>query len=89
MALQTEEKTKLIKEFGQSPQDTGSSEVQIALLTRAITQLTGHCQANPQDFSSKRGLLKKVCQRRRLLRYLGSTNEQKYKELIGKLGLRK
>ncbi len=89
MVLQREEKTKIISDFGQNAQDTGSAEVQIALLTKHITDLTGHCQANPKDFSSRRGLLKMVCQRKRLLRYLEQTNEKKYKQLISKLGLRK
>jgi len=87
--IKTEDKTKIIKEFGQGPSDTGSAEVQVALLTTDIKQLTGHCQANAHDYSSKRGLLKKVCQRRRLLRYLERTNEKAYKALIAKLGLRK
>jgi small subunit ribosomal protein S15 len=86
--LHKDEKTKIIHDFGKNAQDTGSTEVQIALLTRNITDLTGHCQANPKDFSSRRGLLKMVCQRKRLLRYLEDTNEGKYKQLISKLGLR-
>lgn len=89
MVLQVNEKAKLVKEFGKNDQDTGSAEVQIALLTKGITELTDHCQANPKDFSSKRGLLKKVCQRRSLLRYLERTNVSAYKQLIGRLGLRK
>lgn len=89
MVTQNENKTNVIKEFGRNPKDTGSSEVQVALLTKAIDQLTIHCQANAHDFSSKRGLLKKVCQRRKLLSYLERTNDKAYKALIGKLGLRK
>ncbi len=89
MALQKEEKSKIISDFGQSVQDTGSSEVQIALLTKHIKDLTGHCQTNPKDFSSRRGLLKMVCQRKRLLRYLERTNEEKYKQLTDRLGLRR
>ena len=84
-----QEKRKVIEEFGQGPKDTGSTEVQIALLTKEIVDLTGHCQVNSHDYSSKRGLLKKVCQRRKLLRYLEQKNDVKYKELIQKLGLRK
>jgi len=82
-------KKKVIEEFGRGPKDTGSSEVQIALLTKEISDLTGHCQAHVHDHSSKRGLLKKVCQRRKLLHYLGKHNDVTYKELIQKLGLRK
>lgn len=89
MVLQKEEKTKVIESFGQNAQDTGSAEVQVALLTKRINDLTGHCKINPKDFSSRRGLLNMVCQRKRLLRYLEHTNEVKYKELISKLGLRK
>ena len=87
MALQ--ERTQIINEFGSSAKDTGSTEVQIALLTKAINELTEHCQINPKDFSSKRGLLKKVCQRRRLLHYLERGSSEKYRALISKLGLRK
>ncbi len=87
--MHKDEKTKIIEEFGRDTHDTGSVEVQVALLTKSISELTGHCQKNAQDFSSKRGLLKKVCQRRGLLRYLERTDTKKYKNLIEKLGLRK
>jgi small subunit ribosomal protein S15 len=87
--LQKEEKTKIINDFGHGAKDTGSTEVQIALLTKHIGDLTNHCQANPKDFSSRRGLLQMVCQRKRLLHYLENTNEERYKQLINKLGLRK
>lgn len=89
MVLPTEDRKKIISEFAQSPNDTGSAEVQVALLTKDINELTGHCQANPKDFSAKRGLLKKVCQRKRFLRYLENNNEEKYKQTISRLGLRK
>ena len=89
MALGKEEKEKIVQDFGQSSQDTGSAQVQIALLTKDIRQLTGHCQKNPKDFSSKRGLLKMVCQRRKFLRYLEQVDSTKYKEVIERLGLRK
>lgn len=89
MVLQKEEKTKIIHDFGQNVQDSGSTEVQIALLTKRISDLTGHCKINPKDFSSRRGLLNLVCQRKGFLRYLERTNENKYKQLIKKLGLRK
>lgn len=87
--IHKEEKAKIITTFGNNEKDTGSSEVQVALLTYSINDLTKHCQENKHDFSSKRGLLKKVCQRRSLLRYLARTNEVQYRELINKLGLRK
>ena len=89
MVLHGEEKTKIISNFGNNVQDTGSTAVQIALLTKRINDLTGHCKINAKDFSSRRGLLKLVCKRKRLLRYLMHTNEAKYKELINQLGLRK
>jgi small subunit ribosomal protein S15 len=89
VVLRNEEKTKIISDFGQNAQDTGSAEVQVALLTQHIGSLTGHCQANPKDYSSRRGLLKMVFQRKRLLRYLENTNEERYQKLISKLGLRK
>ena len=89
MALNREEKEKVIKDFAQSAQDTGSAEVQVALLTKTIKQLTEHCQKNSHDFSSKRGLLKMVCRRRRFLRYLEQNNKIKYKEVVKRLGLRK
>lgn len=87
--LQKEEKAKLVNDFGANAKDTGSTEVQIALLTKRIGDLTDHCQANPKDFSSRRGLLKMVCQRKRLLHYLEDTDAARYKQLINKLGLRK
>ncbi len=89
MAVQREEKEKIVRDFGKDSSDTGSTEVQVALLTKDILQLTDHCKENKKDFSSRRGLIKKVCQRKGLLLYLGRTNEEKYKELIGKLGLRR
>ncbi len=89
MVLHKEEKRKIIEDFQQNLSDTGSVEVQIALLTNDIRLLTGHCQAYPKDFSSKRGLLKMVCRRRRFLRYLGEVDENKYRDLVKRLGLRK
>jgi small subunit ribosomal protein S15 len=90
VALDKNEKTKLISEFGQNAQDTGSAAVQIALLTQRINDLNAHhCKVNAKDFSSRRGLLKLVSNRKRLLQYLMRTDEVKYKELIEKLGLRK
>ena len=89
MALQRAEKEKIISDLGENPQNTGSTEVQVALLTGAIKELTEHCKANHKDFGSRRGLIKKVCQRKSLLKYLERTDKAKYQQLIGKLGLRK
>ena len=89
MALQKEEKQTIIRDFGQGSQDTGSAEVQVALLTTDIRQLTAHCQKHSKDFSSKRGLLKMVCRRRRFLRYLEKNDAEKYKSVIERLGLKK
>ncbi len=89
MALSKEEKNTIVKEFGKGLEDTGSTEVQVALLTKNIRMLTDHCKKNPKDFSSKRGLLKMVCQRRTSLRYLQQKSEEKYKNIIKRLGLRK
>jgi len=87
--LNKEIKDKIIGQFKTHGGDTGSSEVQIALLTEEIKELTGHLQSHKHDFSSRRGLLKKVGQRRRLLKYLQRENLESYQELIGKLGLKK
>ena len=84
-----EEKTETIKKFELHEGDTGSTEVQIALLTERINQLTGHMAANRHDFSSQRGLLKLVGKRRRLLTYLSKENVGRYHKLIKELGLRK
>jgi len=89
MALNKEEKRNIIENFGKNFQDSGSSEVQVAFLTKNINYLNGHCKENPKDFSSRRGLLKMVCRRRSFLRYIKQRNEANYKELIKKLGLRK
>ncbi len=89
MALSKVEKETLIKEFAIGSGDTGSTEVQIALLTENIRQLTEHCKVNPKDFSTKRGLLQMVCNRRRFLSYLEQKDAAKYREIIKRLGLRK
>ena len=89
MALNKEEKKNIIENFGKNLQDSGSSEVQVAFLTKNINYLIGHCKENPKDFSSKRGLLKMVCQRRDFLHYIKQRDEVKYKKLIKRLGLRK
>jgi len=87
--LGNEEKTETIKKFELHEGDTGSTEVQIALLTERINQLTGHMAANRHDYSSQRGLLKLVGKRRRLLTYLSKEDIGRYHKLIKELGLRK
>lgn len=82
-------KKAVVKEFAINDKDTGSSQVQVALLTDRIKQLTEHLQNNKHDFSSKKGLLAAVSNRRRLLSYLKRKNIDQYKSLIKKLGLRK
>lgn len=89
MPMTKEEKQNIINEFGKESHDTGSSQVQVALLTKNIDKLTEHCQKNPKDFSTRRGLLKMVCARRGFLHYLQKTDASKYKELVAKLGLRR
>ena len=83
------EKTDIINKFELHEGDTGSTEVQVALLTERINQLTGHMAANRHDYSSQRGLLKLVGQRRRLLTYLSNQDVGRYHNLITRLGLRK
>ena len=87
--MDKEKKTEIITKFGLRKGDTGSTEVQIALLTERINQLTGHMMANRHDYHSQRGLLKLVGQRRRLLAYLSKEDTDRYNSLIKKLGLRK
>lgn len=89
MALQSSTKQDIIKKFSTKSGDTGSPEVQIALLTEKISQLTEHLKLHKKDDHSRRGLLKMVSKRRRLLRYLMDKNEDRYKELISKLNLSK
>ena len=89
MALTKEVKQKIIKEFAKNENDTGSAEVQIAILTKEIDELTEHLKVHIHDYHSRRGLLKKVGQRRNMLQYLQRKNIQSYRELIKKLGLRK
>ena len=89
MALSKEETSSIVKKFGKGEKDTGASEVQIALLTERINQLTEHCKKFKKDKSSQRGLLILVGQRRRLLKYIQRTNLEKYRSLIKELGLRK
>ena len=89
MALSKEEKAKIVKEFGKNDKDTGSIEVQIAILTKEINDLTAHLKEHTHDYHSKRGLLMKVGQRRSKLNYLMKNDITKYREVINKLGLRK
>ena len=89
MALSTEKKSGIRSQYGRSPQDTGSPEVQIALLSERISGLGGHFTAHKSDHASRRGLVKMVNQRRKLLDYLKSTKPQKYQEVVERLGLRR
>ena len=82
-------KETIIKEHARSEGDTGSSEVQVALLTERINQLTGHMREHKHDYHTELGLLKLVGQRRRHLAYLNNTDIQRYRDIISKLGLRK
>jgi small subunit ribosomal protein S15 len=87
--LATEEKQEIIKEFQTREGDTGSPEVQIALLSRRITELTDHFRTHKKDHHSRRGLLKIVGQRRRLLDYLKKNDIERYRNLISRLGIRR
>jgi small subunit ribosomal protein S15 len=87
--LTAQDKATIIKEHGASDKDAGSTAVQIALLTARITDLTGHLKEHKKDFHTERGLTMLVGKRRRLLDYLGKTDEKAYKELIKKLKLRR
>lgn len=89
MSIVEEEKSGIIKEFGRNEKDTGSSEVQVALLTNRIGYLTGHFKTHTKDNHSRRGLLRMVARRRKLLTYLKNTNLESYKTLIKRLNLRK
>lgn len=89
MALSKEVKSDIIKEFAKDAKDTGSVEVQVAILTKEIQVLTEHLKEHIHDYHSKRGLLMKVGKRRSLLDYLKRTDVVRYRELIQKLGLRK
>lgn len=89
MSIVAEEKSKIIKEFGRNEKDTGSAEVQIALLTNRISYLTGHFKTHTKDNHSRRGLLRMVARRRKLLNYLRNTDLESYKTIIQRLKLRK
>ena len=87
--LEKEKVTEIVKEFGRTEGDTGSAEVQIALLTEQIKRLTVHMKDNKKDYSSNRGLMKMVGRRRNLLEYLKKHDVNRYRNVIQKLGLRK
>ena len=89
MALSKEVKSEIVKRFAQNEKDTGSAEVQIAILTEEIKTLTEHLKEHKHDFHSRRGLLKKVGQRRSLLNYLLKTDVTRYRKIVKDLGLRK
>ncbi len=89
MAVTKEMRAKLVKEFGKNDKDCGSTEVQIAILTAEINDLTEHLKVHKHDFHSNRGLLKKVGKRRKLLAYLKENDVVSYRNVISKLGLRK
>ena len=89
MSITAEKKAKVIKEFATKPGDTGSPEVQVAILTSRITTLTEHFKIHKKDNHSRRGLLKLVAQRRKLLDYVKGVEESRYQELIKRLGIRR
>ena len=89
MSITPEEKQRLIGEYATKPGDTGSPEVQVAILTSRITTLTEHFKTHAKDNHSRRGLLKLVSQRRKLLDYVKARDEPRYQELIGRLGIRR
>jgi small subunit ribosomal protein S15 len=88
VALSKEHKSSVIGNFKRGEKDTGSAEVQIALLTESINDLTGHLQTHKKDHASRRGLLIKVGKRRRLLKYLEHADLERYRAIVEKLGLR-
>lgn len=87
--LTQERRAELVKEYGSGEKDSGSVEVQVALLTEEINNLTVHLQIHKKDHSSRRGLLRMVGKRSGLLKYLNNKDEQRYRDLINKLGIRK
>ncbi len=89
MSITQQEKAELVKRYGRGENDTGSTEVQVAILTTRINNLTEHLKTHKKDFHSRRGLLVMVGQRRRLLDYLNSNSNERYAELIKSLGLRR
>jgi small subunit ribosomal protein S15 len=89
MALTSTKKQELISQYQTHETDTGSADLQVAMLTERITQLTGHLQANPKDHASRRGLLKMIGQRRNLLAYIQKKDQSRYQALIARLGIRR
>lgn len=89
MTITRERKQELIQEYRHDEQDTGSPEVQIAILTTRVNNLTEHMQVHSKDYASRRGLLALVSRRRRLLDYLRGIDPQRYLDIIGRLGIRK
>jgi len=89
MALNAEQKSEIIAEYQRDPSDTGSPEVQVALLSARISQLTQHFDGHHKDHHSRRGLLRMVNHRRKLLDYLKNADQDRYQTLIGRLGLRR
>ena len=88
MSINLKNKQEVVKEFGKNEKDAGSSAVQVAMMTKKISELTEHLKANKKDFATKRGLLMMVGKRKRLLAYIKSQNLDEYRELIKKLGIR-
>jgi len=89
MALTTDEKKLIIDKYSQAKGDTGSPEIQIAILSKELDKLQGHLNENKHDSPAKRGLLSKIAKRRRLLRYLQSHNPERYVKILKDLGLKK
>ena len=89
MSMDAERRAALIKDYARTPGDTGSPEVQVALISARVTELTEHLKAHPKDFHSRRGLLVLVGQRRGLLDYVKKKDTSRYESLIGRLGLRR
>ena len=89
MSLSSDKKSEIIAEYGRGPSDTGSPEVQVALLSARINQLTSHFEGHQKDHHSRRGLLRMVNHRRKLLDYLKDVDQGRYRDLIGRLGLRR
>ena len=89
MALKAEQKSELVTQYGRGPADTGSPEVQIAILTKRVEQLTDHFRSHTKDYHSRLGLIKMVGRRRRLLDYLKRKDFERYQRIIARLGIRK
>jgi len=89
MPLTKEQKLEIFTKYGKNPQDTGNTKSQVALLTERIKELSAHCKTHPKDHHSRRGLLKLVGQRRRLLKYLQRKDLEEYRALIKQLGIRR